>query len=60
MANLLGRSIVRSGSMRADQSEEFGIFLAHDELRESQGEMIVDGIAVLGAGGFLLALSPVC
>ena len=58
MANLLGRSIVRSGSMRADQSEEFGIFLAHDELRESQGEMIVDGIAVLGAGGFLLASAP--
>jgi len=58
MANLLGRSIVRSGSMRADQSEEFGIFLAHDELRESQGEMIVDGIAALGAGGFLLASAP--
>jgi len=44
--------------MRADQSEEFGIFLAHDELRESQGEMIVDGIAALGAGGFLLASAP--
>ena len=58
MANLLGRSIVRSGSMRADQSEEFGIFLAHDDLRESQGEMIVDGIAALGAGGFLLASAP--
>ncbi len=58
MANLLGRSIVRPGSMRADQSEEFGIFLAHDELRESQGEMIVDGIAALGAGGFLLASAP--
>ena len=58
MAKLLGRSIVRSGSMRADQSEEFGIFLAHDDLRESQGEMIVDGIAALGAGGFLLASAP--
>ena len=44
--------------MRADQSEEFGIFLAHDELREAQGEMIVDGIAALGAGGFLLASAP--
>tara|TARA_B100000029_G_scaffold291457_1_gene285004 strand:- start:12494 stop:14560 length:2067 start_codon:yes stop_codon:yes gene_type:complete len=44
--------------MRVDQSEEFGIFLAHEELRESQGEMIVDGIAALGAGGFLLASAP--
>ena len=58
MANLLGRSIVRSGAMRADQSEEFGNFLAHDELRESQGEMVVDGIAALGTGGFLLASAP--
>ena len=58
MANLLGRSIVRSGSMRADQSGDFGSFLAHDELRDSQGEMIVDGIAALGATGFLLASAP--
>ena len=51
MANLLGRSIVRTVSMRPNQSEEFGVFLAHDELREAQGEMIVDGIAALGSGG---------
>ena len=58
MANLLGRSIFRSGPMRVDQSGEFGSFLAHDELRNSQSEMIVDGIAALGAGGFLLASAP--
>ena len=58
MANLLGRSIVRTVSMRPNQSEEFGVFLAHDELREAQGEMIVDGIAALGSGGFLLASAP--
>jgi len=58
MANLLGRSIVRTVSMRPNQSGEFGVFLAHDELRESQGEMIVDGIAALGSGGFLLASAP--
>ena len=58
MANLLGRSIVRSVPMRVDQSGEYGSFLAHDELRDSQGEMIVDGIAALGAGGFLLASAP--
>ena len=58
MANLLGRSIVRSGSMRADQSEEFGNVLANDELSESQGEMVVDGIAALGPGGFLLVSAP--
>ena len=44
--------------MRADQSGDFGSFLAHDELRDSQGEMIVDGIAALGAMGFLLASAP--
>jgi len=58
MANLLGRSIVRPVPMRVDQSGEYGSFLAHDELRDSQGEMIVDGIAALGAGGFLLASAP--
>ena len=44
--------------MRADQSGDFGSFLAHDELRDSQGEMIFDGIAALGAMGFLLASAP--
>ena len=58
MANLLGRSIFRSASMRAGSSADAGRFVAHEALRDSQGEMISDGIAALGAGGFLLAAAP--
>jgi len=58
MANLLGRSIFRSASMRAGSSADAGRFVAHEALRDSQGEMIGDGITALGAGGFLLAAAP--
>ena len=34
------------------------IFFAHEAVRESQKEMIADGISVLSEGGFLLAAAP--
>tara|TARA_B100001173_G_scaffold38501_1_gene29838 strand:+ start:886 stop:2886 length:2001 start_codon:yes stop_codon:yes gene_type:complete len=34
------------------------IFFAHESVRESQKEMIADGISVLSEGGFLLAAAP--
>ena len=58
MANLLGRSIIRSASMKAGPSSGAGRFVAHEDLRDAQVEMIGDGIAALGAGGFLLAAAP--
>ncbi len=58
MANLLGRSILRSASMKVGSSVDAGRFVAHEALRDAQGEMISDGIAALGAGGFLLAAAP--
>ena len=58
MANLLGRSIIRSASMKAGPTSGAGSFIAHEDLRDAQAEMIGDGIAALGAGGFLLAAAP--
>ena len=58
MANLLGRSIVRTASMRTGSSAGAGRFVAHESLRDAQDEMISDGIASLRAGGFLLAAAP--
>jgi Rad3-related DNA helicase len=58
MANLLGRSIVRTASMKTGSSAGAGRFVAHESLRDAQDEMISDGIASLGAGGFLLAAAP--
>ncbi|PDH26139.1 MAG: hypothetical protein CND01_04515 [Marine Group II euryarchaeote MED-G34] len=58
MANLLGRSIIRSASMRADEEVASSIFFAHESVRESQQEMIVDGISALKEKRFLLAAAP--
>ena len=58
MANLLGRSIIRSASMRADGEVASSIFFAHESVRESQQEMIVDGISALKEKRFLLAAAP--
>ena len=44
--------------MRAGSSADARRFVAHETLRDSQGEMIGDGITALGAGGFLLAAAP--
>ena len=44
--------------MRAGSSADAGRFVAHESLRDAQGEMISDGIASLAAGGFLLASAP--
>lgn len=44
--------------MRTGSSANAGSFVAHETLRDAQGEMISDGIAALGAGGFLLAAAP--
>ncbi len=57
-ANLLGRSIIRPVSMTAEEGLPAGSFVAHDTLRDSQDEMVKDGIDVLAAGGFLLAAAP--
>lgn len=37
---------------------ESELFFAHENVRDSQGEMISDGIRVLSEGGFLLAAAP--
>ena len=58
MANLLGRSIVRSGSMSKADSESSSLFFAHKTVRESQKEMIEDGENALEKGDFLLAAAP--
>jgi len=34
------------------------LFFAHENVRDSQGEMISDGVRVLSEGGFLLAAAP--
>jgi len=57
-ANLLGRSIIRSVSMTAEEGLSARSFVAHETLRDSQDEMIRDGMDVLAAGGFLLAAAP--
>jgi len=44
--------------MKAGSSADAGRFIAHEALRGAQREMIGDGIAALGAGGFLLAAAP--
>ena len=44
--------------MREGSSANAGRFVAHESLRDAQGEMISDGIASLGVGGFLLASAP--
>ena len=41
--------------MKAGPTSGAGSFIAHEDLRDAQAEMIGDGIAALGAGGFLLA-----
>jgi len=58
IANLLGRPIVRFASMEASAAATAGRFVAHEALRDTQDEMIRDGMDVLGAGGFLLAAAP--
>ena len=58
MANLLGRSIVRSSSMSKADSESSSLFFAHKSVRESQKEMIEDGKNALEKGDFLLAAAP--
>ena len=57
-ANLLGRSIVRSVSMTADQEVVPSSFFAHESMRASQQEMIADGIEALSERGSLLAAAP--
>jgi len=42
----------------SEDSFEAGLFFAHDSPRESQIEMISDGIGALNEGGFLLAAAP--
>ena len=37
---------------------ESELFFAHENVRDSQGEMISDGVRVLSEGGFLLAAAP--
>ena len=37
---------------------DFGLFFAHENARDSQREMISDGVRVLSDGGFLLAAAP--
>ena len=44
--------------MRVDGAEFGYKFFAHDKIRESQREMISDGVEILGRGDFLLAAAP--
>ena len=44
--------------MRADGEVASSIFFAHESVRESQQEMIVDGISALKEKRFLLAAAP--
>ena len=44
--------------MTTPDAPELGVYLAHEEMRESQIEMILDGIDSLSRGGFLLAAAP--
>ena len=44
--------------MKGEVSEHTGGFVAHEHLRDTQKEMILDGIQVLSEGGFLLAAAP--
>ena len=44
--------------MTTPDAAELGVYLAHEEMRESQIEMIRDGIDSLSIGGFLLAAAP--
>ncbi|MBT3356979.1 MAG: ATP-dependent DNA helicase [Euryarchaeota archaeon] len=44
--------------MTGPLSERTGGFVAHEHLRDSQKEMILDGIQVLSDDGFLLAAAP--
>ena len=57
-ANLLGRSICRADSMTGESIVEARQFFAHDVPRQSQREMLSDGIISLREGGFLLAAAP--
>ena len=57
-ANLLGRSIVRSVSMTADQEVVPSSFFAHESMRASQQEMIADVLEALSDRGSLLAAAP--
>ncbi|MBL11531.1 MAG: hypothetical protein CMB46_01800 [Euryarchaeota archaeon] len=44
--------------MTTPDAPGLGVYLAHEEMRESQIEMIIDGIDSLSSGGFLLAAAP--
>lgn len=57
-ANLLGRSIGRVDSMTAEVIDSYLRYFAHDEARDSQSDMIQDGIEALLSNGFLLASAP--
>ena len=44
--------------MTTSETPNLGVYLAHEEMRDSQIEMIVDGIDSLSERGFLLAAAP--
>ena len=44
--------------MTVSETPNLGVYLAHERMRDSQIEMIVDGIDSLSSRGFLLAAAP--
>ena len=58
IANLLGRSIGRYETMTAKVVDSSARYFAHPEVRESQSDMITDGIEALLCEGTLLASAP--